>query len=169
MNHTTVEELIQLSGETGNVSFVTSTPPLQLEPFAPIPTPPIMIDPPRSTGTFMDVHRFDYSYKDQPLEPSTLTLNEKRDWIDRLMERMTNQAAIHGTRLIIANIGQTGNMDHTNQKAAEDILVLLAKHVLEKDHEFLPMIEEQLQDMVQLGQCPQGRTTRLWQLYKALA
>ena len=31
-------------------------------------------------------------------------------------------------------------------------------------HQFQPMVEEQLRDMVQLGQCAQGRTTRLWQL-----
>jgi hypothetical protein len=66
------------------------------------------------------------------------------------------------------NIDNTANLDSTNQKTADDLLVLLAKHVLEKDRDILPLVEEQLQDMVELGQCAQGRTTRLWQLYKAL-
>lgn len=31
-----------------------------------------------------------------------------------------------------------------------------------------PLLEEQLLDMIRLGPCPQGRTTRLWQLLQSV-
>jgi len=120
------------------------------------------------SSQYIDVHQFDYSYQHLDYPPLELTDLEKKQWMERLIASMKNPIAIHGARLIVANIGHEANQDHTNKKSADDILVLLAKHVLEKDKEFLPMIEEQLQDMLQLGQCAQGRTTRLWQLYKAI-
>ena len=144
MNHTTIEELTQSSGQVEHFRSVVSS------------------------SQFMDVHLFDYSYKDQQHSPVDMNHDEKRQWIQRLMDIMKNPASIQGTNLILANIGHPANQDTTNHKSAEDILVLLAKHVLEKDRDFLPLIEEQMQDMLQLGQCAQGRTTRLWQLYQAL-
>jgi hypothetical protein len=81
---------------------------------------------------------------------------------------MTNMIAIQGVQIIMANIGHDANRDTTNQKNAEDIIVVLAQHCMNNDPSIIPLLEEQLQDMVQLGQCAQGRTTRLWQLYVAL-
>lgn len=117
---------------------------------------------------FMDVHKFDYSYAHHTHEQVTLTDHEKRDWIQRLILKMNQHGAKRGAEIILANIGMEANVDTTNNKTADDLLVLLSKHVLTKDESFLPMIEEQLIDMLNLGQCAQGRTTRLWQLYVAI-
>jgi hypothetical protein len=89
---------------------------------------------------------------------------EKAVWIDRLRARMTRPLAMAGLDLIRANQGGMGNLDTTNDKRAEDLLADLAKHILESDSDLLELLEEQLEDMYGLGQCAQGRTTRLWQL-----
>jgi len=156
MNHTTVEELMAMA------QHPTITPP-RIESYHGLIRPTLSTGP----SAFIDVHRFDYSYVDKTHEIVTETAEQRHDVIQTLMERMTNPIAKQGAHMILANIGHDANKDSTNQKTADDLLVLLAKHV-EKDTTFLPMIEEQLQDMVQLGQCAQGRTTRLWQLYQAL-
>lgn len=158
MNHTSVEELIVLS------SSQPTTDTNQIETFRPL----VSLHQPSTSSSFIDVHTFDYSYRDAHHETITATDNEKRQWITTIMSRMSNPTALQGARIIMANINHDGNRDHTNQKNAEDLLVLLARHCIEKDPSILPLLEEQLQDMVQLGQCAQGRTTRLWQLYVAL-
>jgi len=128
--------------------------------------------PNASSSSFIDVHQFDYTYQDRgyDLDPNVveLTNDEKRQWIHQLRLRMSNATAIQGLVMIVANIGMLANEDTTNRKRAEDILVVLAKYVLQCDQSFLSLIEEQLEDMVHLGQCAQGRTTRLWQLYASL-
>lgn len=120
----------------------------------------------QQTPLFQDVHQFDYTYKDQEFALD-MTDEEKIKWIHAIKSRMTNPIAQHGVDLILANINQDANLDRTNKKRAEDLLVIISKHI-ETDQNLLPLIEEQLQDMVQLGQCAQGRTTRLWQIYTLL-
>lgn len=116
---------------------------------------------------FQDVHVYDYAYSTQQHEHILMSKQDKEQWIVRLMQRMRNPISIQGAHMILANIGNSANYDSTNNKYAEDILVLLSMHI-EKDADLLPLVEEQLQDMVHLGQCAQGRTTRLWQLYTAI-
>lgn len=154
MNHSTVEELMALA---------QNEVPSQIESYHGLIRPILSSGP----SAFIDVHRFDYSYVNKTHETVNETPEQRHILIQQLMDRMSNPIAKQGAHIILANIGHDANKDSTNQKTADDLLVLLAKHV-EKDPSFLPMIEEQLQDMVQLGQCAQGRTTRLWQLYQAL-
>jgi len=159
MNHTSVEELIVLSTTSQPMDTIN-----RIEAFRPL----VSLHQPSTSSSFIDVHTFDYSYRDAHHEVVTATDDEKRQWITTIMSHMSNPMALQGARIIMANINHDGNRDHTNQKNAEDLLVLLARHCIEKDPSILPLLEEQLQDMVQLGQCAQGRTTRLWQLYVAL-
>jgi hypothetical protein len=114
------------------------------------------------TSTFRDVHVYDYTYRD--LEYTPIVLENKRDWIEKLIPKMKNPLAVQGVSLILANMNQLNNFDTTNQKRAEDLLADIAYIVLTKDTDMLELLEEQLSDMYQLGQCAQGRVTRLWQL-----
>lgn len=132
-----------------------------------VPTPPPRILNTSRPSQFIDVHQFDYSYKNVQHKPVTLSNTERVYIIERLISKMKDPIAINGARIIMANIGNDANRDSTNQKNADDILCLLALHI-EKDADLLPLLEEQLADMVQLGQCAQGRTTRLWQLLTTL-
>ena len=149
-HHSTVEELMQMAQQ-----HPTSSPIME----------PYQHSVPSS---FIDVHRFDYSYANQTHEAVPFTNDQRIDWIRRLEDRMSHPLAKRGAEIIRANIGHDANRDNTNQKTADDLLVLLSQHVIERDAEFLPLVEEQLVDMVELGQCAQGRTTRLWQLYISL-
>lgn len=149
--YTSIAELIQQSGQQMDPSVFQR------------PNPSI----PTTSSLFTDVHTFDYTYANLNHDPVNMTLEEKKIWIERLMEHL-DPIAQQGARLILVNIGMEANRDTTNQKTAEDLLVLLAQHVLLKDKDFLPLVNEQLIDMLQLGQCAQGRTTRLWQLYSCI-
>lgn len=57
----------------------------------------------------------------------------------------------------------TPNYDPSNKVNCTDILAAILSR---DDHLFvIPLLDEQLEDMYNLGQCPQGRSTRLIQLY----
>ena len=131
-------------------------------PSAPLsaPTPS---DPAAPGASFRDVHEYDYTYREAAYRPKVEGA-EKAAWMDRLRARMTRPLAIAGLDLIRANQGGMGNLDTTNGKRAEDLLADLAKHIFETESDLLALLEEQLEDMYSLGQCAQGRTTRLWQL-----
>lgn len=115
-------------------------------------------------SAFRDVHAYDYTYREAAYAPA-VAAEDRPAWIERLRERMTRPLAIAGLALIQANHGHMGNLDTTNGKRAEDLLADLAKHIIETESaDLLALLEEQLEDMYSLGQCAQGRTTRLWQL-----
>lgn len=57
----------------------------------------------------------------------------------------------------------TKNYDPSNKVNCTDVLAAI---LTKKDNSFIiPLLDEQLEDMYNLGQCPQGRSTRLLQLY----
>jgi hypothetical protein len=130
----------------------------------PRPTEPVI-----QSNLFQDVHQYDYSYRDLPYTPVVTTLEERKRLILELEETVTNPSARLGIHLIYANAGTMNNSDNTNGKQAEDLLADLAHTILvENNVDILPLLEEQMADMFHLGQCAQGKTTRLWQLIQAL-
>jgi hypothetical protein len=158
----TTEELIALSTQTENIlihQHLVMTQPVQADIQQPMQ--------PMQQAPFIDVHTFDYTYADKSFE---LDMNavEKETWIRTMSLKMTHPIAVQGVHMILSNMDHDANLDRTNKIRAEDILVKLSQYVLQCDESFLPLIEEQIIDMVQLGQCAQGRTTRLWQLYCSL-
>jgi hypothetical protein len=131
-----------------------------------ISSPVAASSPAPASQSFQDIHVYDYSYKDQPYTP--LVTENHIEWIQRLLPKMRNPVAIQGVQLILSNTGNLANFDTTNQKRAEDLLADLAYVILTKDTDLLELLEEQMADMYQLGQCAQGRVTRLWQLRETL-
>lgn len=143
-----------------------------LTSFTPSPTVPSVVEVASGSGpsSFRDVHHYDYSYKEVEYTPSITDPEEKIRWMDQLAGRMKSALAISGLKLIRANHGTLNNLDTTNQKRAEDLLADLAKYIIEKENgDIQALLEEQLEDMYQLGQCAQGRTTRLWQLIQLIS
>lgn len=72
--------------------------------------------------------------------------------------------AIKGLEMIMKNIGTAQNIDETNKMNAEKLLYYVSKG----GDEMLDDIIVQLSDMVISGSCPQGRCTRLAQLFFSL-
>jgi len=160
-------ELLQQSGQTVHPELFITKQPSLTPPQLPQLEHAVNGQQTSHPSKFIDVHDFDYSYADKDHEVVHMTINQKTHWIQKLIMIMNNEQAKYGAQLILANIGNLANQDRTNNKTAEDLLVLLAQYMV-KDDSLLPILEEQLADMVQLGQCAQGRTTRLWQLYVSL-
>jgi hypothetical protein len=140
--------------------------------FVDVPTAPPVIapivqpsEPVINSNLFQDVHQYDYSYKDLAYTPLVTTLEDRKRWILELEQTVKNPSARLGIHLIYANAGTLNNLDTTNSKQAEDLLADLAYAIIhDKQEGLLPLLEEQMADMFHLGQCVQGRTTRLWQL-----
>lgn len=66
------------------------------------------------------------------------------------------------------------NIDQTNHHAdAKQLFVAVVHKISQLPEEdkilFIQLLEEQLEDMKNLGPCPQGRTIRLWQLFQSLS
>ena len=117
------------------------------------------------TEEFKDVHQFDGTLSIPSLEP--FTKENKLEQIKILIPKLSRPFAIH----MLQKIGQAlimnngDNRDDTNNVDATDLLA----NILSKDYEnALELLDEQLEDMYNLGQCPQGRTTRLLQILTSM-
>jgi len=73
------------------------------------------------------------------------------------------QGALKAIDLIEGNIQKSSNYDHTNGVYADDILVIIIDK-LTNSPELLPILTEQLHDIVASGTCAQGRCIRLLQI-----
>jgi len=113
------------------------------------------------SNNYIDVHVYDGALLIPPL--ISYTESEKCEQIQRLQIKLTNSNAIAMIKLIescIINKTQE-NYDVANKVDASD---LLANILSEKYDDIIDILEEQLEDVFLLGQCPQGRTTRLLQI-----
>jgi len=81
------------------------------------------------------------------------------------------KTGMQALELIEKNIGDQANYDSTNNFRAETILYLIyqkLKEMNEIDSGLIDIIIEGLSDIVTSGSCPQGRSTRLYQIYVSL-
>lgn len=114
----------------------------------------------------VDTHRFDGCI-DKSLLPlddvHALSHDEKKQRGERVFQALSGrkEEALHYLRCIIDSTGNPANYDASNDIWAEDLLSLMM--VMLENTAFLDQLEEQLCDM-RTGFCPQGRTTRLWQV-----
>lgn len=97
---------------------------------------------------------------------------EFREFIEilNLLSLPRKAATVRAVNIIIKGIGNPSNFDSTNNLCVDDILyqICLYLKLIEYDPEILPIITEQLADIVTSGSCSQGRCTRLFQVYLAL-
>lgn len=115
-------------------------------------------------NNFIDVHTFDGCLK-QPNSFIPITKDKKIKLFQDLIQKLKNTYAIQMVNIIIKDIDTGVNFQPENNLDCADILVA----ILEKDYtDMLPIIEEQLVDIFQLGQCPSGRVTRLLSIYLAM-
>ena len=112
----------------------------------------------------INVHKFDTLLKYN--QQNTFTKEQKEEIFKKfksdILDLNVNQNCIYGLELIISGLNNNTNYDDKNNCDASDILADILTH----DYiDLISLICEQLSDMYLLGKCPQGRTTRLLQIW----
>ena len=112
----------------------------------------------------INVHEFDTQLK--YTTQNNFTKKEKKEMFETFKSEMIDlnmeKRCIYGLELIISGLEDNTNYDDKNNCDASDILA----DILNKDYKELTfLISEQIGDMYILGRCPQGRTTRLLQIW----
>lgn len=114
---------------------------------------------------FINVHRFDSKLKGVFTQEKKYTVLEKKKAFSTLIPRLTSRVAISMIQTIIRDLDRKGNIQSENDLDASDILMEIMKWIDYTD--VLKDLNEQLSDIRNLGQCPSGRCTRLYQLWLA--
>jgi hypothetical protein len=116
----------------------------------------------------MNVHIFDgklndtlIPYRSKLAEIAQISKDEKISFIRGYMNIFTDRAKSTINLILQGN----GNVDHSNNLDALDVLYLALTYKHEPD--YIKNLEEQLADVTAPhgGTCPPGRTTRIIQLY----
>ena len=115
----------------------------------------------------INVHEFDTQLKYIP--KNIFTNEQKKEMFKKFKSEMIDlnveQNCISGLDLIISGLDDGSNYDDKNKCDASDILT----DILSNEYsELFFLISEQIADMYFLGRCPQGRTTRLLQIWNML-
>ena len=131
------------------------------------------------TTSFENVHLFDGKWTHN-IKTET-SLGDKCSLFNSLYRELKNlgvdSGSLNGLVLVVENTQQPSNFDSVNNVYADDILSEICKKIFEPldekgkvniNKDILLNIAEQLSDMFSLGQCPQGRSTRLIQIYNLL-
>ena len=118
---------------------------------------------------FIDVHTFDGHCKHYAV--SVAADQAKQDCFALWLSRWPEGAGKEGIKLIVRDTGQAFNLDSSNGVYADDILFEILRRVssyekcdLQATTDTLAIINEQMADMLTLGQCPSGRSIRLLQI-----
>lgn len=125
-----------------------------------------------STDNFINVHTFDGNLKGifKPIREHSR--EEKTDLFNKLLDRLNCGRSISMVKIIINDMYKPNNGENyqiENNIDCTDILADIVDKVLTKEYmEMLPLLEEQLSDILNLGVCPSGRTTRLLQIWNTL-
>jgi hypothetical protein len=128
--------------------------------------------------SFIDVHTFDGKWKcDVPRDTPAADKVELYNWLTtQIRANCANDQYLSngmlGLNLVITCTGHHPNFDPVNGLYADDILADICAKTLKLDEstrlDVYRLILEQMNDMYTTGQCPQGRTTRLYQVWKGI-
>lgn len=138
-----------------------------------------LVQSPTSTTTIngpaQDTHSYDGHLKDRLVNvtSTTATKNDKINSFNDLKNKIGSitsplvVTALKAIDLIINSIG-TSNYDPTNNVHADDLLYLIIDKLKDPSIDVLMDVIIQLSDIITSGPCPQGRCTRLAQIYFSL-
>ena len=122
------------------------------------------------SSNFQDVHIYDGKWDENI--PSYSEEYKKRILSIFRSVLINQNMKCEGIDLLITDIGKDSNYESCSKLYADDILVSILKKIDTFDKydklKIFKLINEQLDDMYQLGRCPSGRVTRLIQIYKSL-
>lgn len=117
-----------------------------------------------------DVHYYDSQWKHNIITRFNINTKFKLfKWLYlHSIKLNTTENGIKGLELIINNTQKFQNYDNANNVYADDILAEICVIIIKtKNKLIIDLLLEQMNDMYNTGQCPQGRTTRLYQLYNS--
>ncbi len=105
-----------------------------------------------------------------------VSVKDKQREFKELIEILTSSSyvgklfAISTIISILGAIGKPANFDPSNKLSADDLLyqICLILEITNYDNETMPVVIEQLADVITAGNCSQGRCTRLFQIYLPL-
>jgi len=121
-----------------------------------------------SINTAIDVHNFDHHWQ-IPSDLPEYTRTERDALYSWAMEKLPDSA---GLRLIIRDTGLAPNHDPRSGTMACELLTAIlgkAKQLpVDAQRDLFVQLAEQMHDMYATGQCPQGRSTRLYQIWLTL-
>ena len=109
----------------------------------------------------LNTHSYDGKIENR-LPVININISEKKIRGEELLNcAKMNPIAIKYLTCIVNSIGENTNIDNTNHLNADDLISLC--WLLKENKDFMKELEIQLLDM-QTGNCPQGRTHRLYQI-----
>jgi hypothetical protein len=118
----------------------------------------------------INVHIFDGKFKNKYTPKRTYNKEEKKIAFEKLQTMLKNPLAKKTVEIMtqdMSNLRENKNYQKENNIDASDILFELSQH---SDNSCLiHNLDEQLSDVIRLGICPSGRTTRLFQLLQAFS
>ena len=119
------------------------------------------------SNNFKDVHTFDGTLGQHFIPTESFTKEKKIQLISEFCDKLLSDTAKLMMQKIIIDLDNQNNVDTSNGVDSSDILAEICKKVSTVEID-LSFIEEQIVDMVLLGPCPEGRTTRFLQIWQAI-
>ena len=119
------------------------------------------------SNAFRNVHTFDGTLNNHYTPNENFTKDQKTELLSTFITKLQEQIAKEMIQKIITDLDNENNMDRTNNIDSSNILADICKKV-EINEIDMSFIEEQIIDIALLGPCPEGRTTRFLQIWKAI-
>lgn len=127
------------------------------------PTQTTSSSQPQNSMRFRDVHCYDGKLTSPPdIHIRHFEMNEKQELFKKLNFILSKPTENRACWMVSRMLSEHDMFDPSNKMTPSDILATILTRRMSID--ILGLLEEQLADIALLGQCPQGRSTRLIQI-----
>ena len=117
---------------------------------------------------FIDVHTFDGHLCNMYVNIKNFSIEEKKNLFNGIKKDLKSPMSLHMLNIIINDLNtiKGPNYQIENNMDASDILADII--IYKNFNDIIIILDEQLQDILQLGSCNSGRVTRLFQIWKSI-
>lgn len=117
---------------------------------------------------FIDVHTFDGHLCNMYVNIKNFSIEEKKNLFNSIKKDLKSPMSLHMLNIIINDLNtiKGPNYQIENNMDASDILADII--IYKNFNDIIIILDEQLQDILQLGSCNSGRVTRLFQIWKSI-
>ena len=117
---------------------------------------------------FIDVHTFDGHLCNMYVNIKNFSIEEKKNLFNNIKKDLKSPMSLHMLNIIINDLNtiKGPNYQIENNMDASDILADII--IYKNFNDIIIILDEQLQDILQLGSCNSGRVTRLFQIWKSI-